>query len=377
MYSVSIDKHPDEDLGLAFEDAVFDGIRPCANRCLFCFIAQQPEGLRESLYVRDDDYRLSFLHGTYITLTNLGPRDYARIQEQGISPLYVSIHTTNPELRAQMLGTPRAAKIHDDLKNLAESARFHAQIVLVPGYNDGAELDRTIRELSEYLPDLLSISIVPVGLTKHRENLSQLTPANKEWAEATIKLVKKHQTRFRREWDDPIVRLADEFYLLAGQDFPGVSHYGDFEQLEDGIGLARLFLHEWKRLSKKLPQKCQHQATLVTGQAAHSILAVAMERLAEVEGLNLTLKPLVSRFWGDRITVTGLLTGQDIINGLTAPQGEVWVPSVMIRKGTDCFLDGVTLTELSEKLGCPVRVIPASAEGLAGTIIQIAETLPQ
>lgn len=375
MYSVSIDKHPDEDLGLAFEDAVFDGIRPCANHCLFCFIAQQPEGLRESLYVRDDDYRLSFLHGTYITLTNLGPRDYARIQEMGISPLYVSVHTTNPELRAKMLGTPRAAKIQDDLQHLAESARFHAQIVLVPGYNDGAELDRTIRELSEFLPELLSISIVPVGLTKHREKLPPVTPANKEWAEATIQLVKKHQTRFRREWDDPIVRLADEFYILAGKDFPGVSHYGDFEQLEDGIGLARSFLHEWKRVSRKLPQKCPHKATLVTGQAAQSILNVAMERLAEIEGLELTLEPITSRFWGDRITVTGLLTGNDILEGLKSPQGEVWIPSVLIRKGTDCLLDGVTLAELSERLACPVRVIPASAEGLADTVRQIAETL--
>lgn len=367
VFSLAIEKELDEDLGLGFESAVFDRIRPCTNRCLFCFVAQQPPGLRDSLYIKDDDYRMSFLQGSYVTLTNLRKQDWQRIEDLHLGPLFVSVHATNPELRARLLNNPKAASIREDLDRLVEAGScFHAQIVLLPGLNDGPELERTLEELSAYLPEVLSIAVVPLGMTRFRENLPSLTPASPEWAREVIRLVQPWQKRFQKEEGDPIVRLADEFYLLAGEPFPPLRHYGGFLQYEDGIGPGRLFLSEWAKQKRRL-RKTHGKVTLVTGKAAESILRPSLDDLRAV-GLEADLKAIPSLFWGGRITVTGLLTGTDLIEGLRGVDGEIWVPSILLRHGSDRFLDGLSVSEVEAKLGRPLRMLPPSAAGLVEAV---------
>ncbi len=369
---LTLSKEIDEDLGLEFQDAVFDRIRPCANNCVFCFIHQQPAGMRESLYVMDDDYRLSFLQGNFITMTNMPEREWKRIEELRLSPLYVSVHATNPELRAQILKQPLAKRLFQHLDRLANAGiQFHAQVVLIPGVNDGAELDRTIQELSErYLPDLLSINIVPVALNRFREELGlpDLQAPTPEWCARMIAQVKPWQKRFKKEWEDPIVQLSDEFYVLSGVPLPKASHYGDFDTVQDGVGGAVLLGWEWKKLAKKLPAQLDKplQAQIVTGKAAAHIVQPLVDDLERVANLDAELVPTPSRFWGDLITVTGLLTGQDLIDEprLQAGVGEIWIPDIMLKAGTEVFLDDKTVSEVESALDRPIRVMPTTAQGL-------------
>ncbi len=390
---VRIVKDPDADLGLSFADAVFDRVRQCANRCEFCFIHQMPGypgsqaalrqvevPLRRSLYIEDDDYRLSFLQGNFITMTNLSERDWRRIAAMHLAPLYISIHTTDPDLRAEILGQPLARKLHAQLDRLASlGIDFHGQIVLAPGRNDGAALDRTITEsISRWHPHLLSLCIVPYGATAFRQtnHLAELPLPTPSWCASVIRQVRAHQRRFKREQGDPIVRLADEFYLQAGEPFPGVAHYASFSNLGDGIGGVRLLWHEWARLERKLPDRLDapRSATIVTGLAAAPVLAPIVARLNLVENLDVRLLPLPSRFWGDAITVTGLLTGSDLEQGLkesAAERGQdasrpstVWIPDIMLRPGSPTFLDDRTVLEISRATGEQLIVLPADARGL-------------
>lgn len=369
---ITVTKDIDEDLGLEFQDAVFDRIRPCANNCVFCFIHQQPPGMRESLYVMDDDYRLSFLQGNFITLTNMPEREWKRIEELRLSPLYVSVHTTNPELRAEILKQPLAKRLFQHLDRLkASGIQFHAQVVLIPGVNDEAELDRTIQELTErYLPFLLSINIVPVALNRFRDELGlpKLQAPTPDWCARVIAQVKPWQKRLKKQWDDPIVQLSDEFYVMSGVPLPKVSQYGDFETVQDGVGGAVLLGWEWKKLAKKLPARIETpvRTQIVTGKAAAHIVQPLIDDLARVENLDVELVPTPSRFWGDLITVTGLLTGQDLIDEprLQAGEGEIWLPDIMLKAGTELFLDDKTVSDVSEALKRPVRVLPTTAQGL-------------
>ncbi|MNR86871.1 Radical SAM superfamily protein [compost metagenome] len=369
---VTLTKEIDEDLGLEFQDAVFDRIRPCANNCVFCFIHQQPSGMRESLYVMDDDYRLSFLQGNFITMTNMPEREWKRIEELRLSPLYVSVHTSNPELRAQILKQPLAKRIHQHLGRLTDAGiQFHAQVVLIPGVNDGAELDRTIEELAErYLPDLLSINIVPVALNRFREELGlpDLKAPTPEWCAEVIAQVKPWQKRFKKEWDDPVVQLSDEFYVLSGVPLPKASHYGDFDTVQDGVGGAVLLGWEWKKLAKKLPTRIAEPMSvqIVTGKAAAHIVQPLIDDLEKVENLDAELVPTPSRFWGELITVTGLLTGQDLIDEprLQAGVGEIWIPDIMLKAGTEIFLDDKSVSEVAKALDRPIRIMPTTAQGL-------------
>ncbi|MBM3275375.1 MAG: DUF512 domain-containing protein [Candidatus Sericytochromatia bacterium] len=369
---VDIRKDPDEDLGLAFDEAVFDRVRQCANKCEFCFIHQMPEGFRDSLYIEDDDYRLSFLQGNFITMTNLAERDWKRIGELRLSPLYVSVHTTNVELRREMLKQPLATRLHAQLDRLTGMGiDFHAQIVLVPGRNDGAELDRTLSELLErWSPHVLTICIVPFGATRFRQplHLPPLAQPTPEWCQGVISQVKTHQQRLKKAYGDPIVRLADEFYIQAGVPFPGVAHYGDFPNLGDGVGGARLLAHEWSKAARKLPGRLQEacSATLITGRAARSILQPIVDRLNQVGGLSVRLLALPSRYWGDDITVTGLLTGSDVAAGLreTGVGGTVWLPDIMLRSGTRTFLDDRTVADVATETGADIQVLTTDARGL-------------
>ncbi|WP_334111246.1 DUF512 domain-containing protein [Thermodesulfitimonas autotrophica] len=350
--------------GLSFVSP-FGRIRRCTNRCLFCFVDQQPPGLRPSLCFKDDDYRLSFWEGNFVTLTNCTRRDLKRIVAQRLSPLYVSVHTTNPELRARLMGNPRAAEIKTQLAALAAGGiTLHTQVVLCPGLNDGAELERTVRDLASLFPAVRSVAVVPVGLTAHRAGLYPLRPVTPAAAAALIEDVTAWQREFRRRYGSRLVFAADEFYLLAGKAVPATKEYEGFPQLENGVGLVRRFRDAWKRVAQRLPETTTPcRAVLVTGTLAAPVLRPVVARLNAVAGLEVTLLPVVNRFFGTSVTVAGLLTGRDICAALAALFREglrpelVVVPAAALRDGR-LFLDDTTCAAVAEQFGC--RVVAAA-----------------
>jgi len=338
---IEIEKDFDVDLGIIFESAVFDKVKPCLNKCIFCFVDQQPKGLRDTLYVKDDDYRLSYLQGTYITLTNFTEKDKERIAKMGLGPFYVSVHTTNPELRVKMLKNPNAGKIMEHLKWFRKNKiPFHAQIVLCPGYNDGAELERTLNDLTSLKSTLLSVAIVPVGVTKFRKE--KLCTVDKKVALKTIEIASKYKK----------VYCSDEFFLTAGMEIPPKTYYGNFGQLDDGVGAIRFLLENFKqyKLPKaiKMPLKIAF-ATSVAGQKAFEKIA---ERLNKIKNLSVTVHPVKSTYWGENITVAGLITSEDLINTVKNIDADyVVIPSIMLKPYSETFLDGNTLDYVRQKTG--------------------------
>lgn len=338
---IELEKDFDEELGIIFESAVFDRVKPCLNHCIFCFVDQQPKGLRETLYVKDDDYRLSYLQGTYITLTNLSEDDKDRIKRMHLGPFYVSVHTTNPELRVKMLKNPNAGKALENLKWFRKNKiPFHAQIVLCPGYNDGAELERTLSDLAELKNTVLSVAIVPVGITQFRkEGLKQV---DKKCAQETIKIASKYKR----------VCCSDEFFLLAEQDIPPTKYYGNFNQLEDGVGSIRMLLDDFK--SRKLPKKIKTPLKLsfATSYAAKYAIDKIAEKLNKIKNISVTVNPVKSDYWGQDITVAGLITTDDLIKTVKNIDTDmVIIPSVMLRPYSEDFLDGKNLSYVKEKTG--------------------------
>lgn len=373
-FTLHFEKEMDEDLGVSFELAVFDSIIECHNRCSFCFIHQMARGLRRSLYIMDDDYRLSFLQGNFVTLTNLKPHDWKRIYQDRLSPLNVSVHATNPALREEMIKHPRAGEIVSQLRRLAANGiDFNVQIVYCPGYNDGAELDRTLKDLEKLLPNMLSVAIVPVGLTQFRKYLPQIEPVSKEKAKEAIAQVRRWQKHFRETVGDPIVRLGDEFYLIADMPLPGNGHYGEYEQLGDGVGGSALIQHEFKRLAKHLPEGLQapRRVSVVTGQAGKRILEPLVDRLNTIDNLEVELHALQSVFWGPAITVAGLLTHQDLVHHLGGRDlGDALVISdIMLKPGTDMTLDGKRVSDIEIDLAKSVVVAENSARGLIAGVL--------
>jgi putative radical SAM enzyme (TIGR03279 family) len=362
----AVEKEYDQDLGLEFTAAVFDRIRPCANKCVFCFVDQMPPGMRESLYVKDDDYRLSFLYGNFITLTNLGPRDLAHIRRLHLSPLYVSVHATDGAVRAALLGNPRAADILDRLRGLTASGiDLHTQVVLCPGLNDGPVLERTIADLYALAPGVLSLAVVPVGLTRHREKCQPLRGFTPDEAETVIAAVAAWQRRCRAATGSSFVYLADEFYLACGQPIPEYDHYDGFPQLENGVGIVRSFLAEWAETAAPAAgYKAPLSIDVVCGRSAAAILA---PRLAGLSLPNLAVRLIAAEnaFFGPDVTVTGLLTGGDIAAALkkeTGPRDGVILPGVALRKGENIFLDGLTPEDIARTIGTPVRVAHFAAD---------------
>ena len=330
---IEIEKDFDEDLGIVFESAVFDRVKPCLNHCIFCFVDQQPKGLRESLYVKDDDYRLSYLQGTYITLTNFTDKDRERIKKMHLGPFYVSVHTTNPELRCKMLKNPNAGKALENLNWFRKNKiPFHAQIVLCPGLNDGEELERTLSDLAKLKNTVLSTAIVPVGITQFRkEGLKQV---DKFCAQKTIDIASKYKR----------VCCSDEFFLIAGQKIPPAKYYGNFSQLEDGVGAIRLLLEDFKKY--KLPQKLKKtlKFSFATSYAAKDALEIISKKLNRIKNLNCSVLPVKSEYWGKDITVAGLITTDDLIRTVKDIDADfVVIPSVMLRPFSEDFLDGKTL----------------------------------
>jgi len=364
---LEIEKDFDESLGIDFRGDGIGRTRRCRNKCVFCFVDQMPARMRPSLYVKDDDYRLSFAQGNFITLTNAGTAELERIAGMRLSPLYVSIHTVNPALRQKIMGHPGAGRIMEQLNFLARAGiEMHTQAVLCPGLNDGAELERTIRELGSLWPAVRSLAVVPVGLTAHRRGLHHLRPYRQEEARTVVKQVQHRQKEFISRYGYPLVFAGDEFYLTAGIPVPPAARYGGFPQTENGVGLVRLFKDQWSKVRRKLPRAAAKpvRVAVVTGLLAGPLLrqvADELNRIGQVEVLPYVLK---NNFFGHNVTVAGLLTGQDLINGLTGHElGEkVLIPSVMLREGDATFLDDVTVDEISRRLGTPVVPVGGPAD---------------
>lgn len=354
---IELEKDFDEDLGIIFETAVFDKVKPCCNKCIFCFVDQQPEGLRETLYIKDDDYRLSYLQGTYITLTNLGKKDIERIEALRIGPLYVSLHTTNPELRVKMLKNPKAAEVMKHLKWLEKiEVPVHLQIVLCPGYNDGKELEKTLENISK-LKNVLSVAIVPVGITKY--NKGNLNPVTKEIAQETIAIVDKSRNKVHY----PIC-CSDEFFSLAEQSIPAEKYYGNFPQLDDGVGALRLLLNDFDKEKKHLPKSVSAPVKLLfaTSLLAKPAIDEIAKNLNKIKNLHADVVAVKSDYWGESISVAGLITSDDLVNTISPftihnSQFTIIIPSVMLRPFTRDFLDGKTLDYVKKKTKAEFVVI--------------------
>jgi putative radical SAM enzyme (TIGR03279 family) len=350
-------------------------VRTCGNKCLFCFVLQLPKGLRKSLYQKDEDYRFSFLYGNYITLTNLKREEKRRIVEQYLSPLYISVHATDRKVRNTLLGNETAPDIFKELKYFAEhNIRMHTQIVLCPGYNDGAVLSATINDLYRLYPYVQSIAVVPVGLTAHRRTV--LTPVGKDEAVAVLDMVHRFQHRFRRKHGEAIVFAADEFYLKAGKEIPPLEAYEDLPQIENGVGMVALFQHQARRL--KLPEMpVKRRFVTVTGTSFAPLLRQFVERLRR-KGIELEVVAVENDFFGKSITVAGLLTGRDILRTLSGslrPTDVLLIPDVMLREGDHVFLDDVTVQDVEDILGVRTFVIPSSPKGLIDGMVRAKEVV--
>ncbi len=372
----------DEPLGIGFANELFDRVITCDNNCPFCFVYQLPKRMRSSLYIKDDDFRLSFSHGNYITLTNLSAEDFARIREQRLSPMYVSVHATDPETRIHLLGGNRkGGRILEQLRELIDARiRIHCQIVFCPRINDGEILTRTLEDLAALHPGTLDIAIVPVAIGDHLKPNRQLWPVTPEVAAATLRQVRPLQRRFQRELGTPFAYLADEFYLLAGERLPGHRHYRDYALLEDGIGLVRRWLHYWTAAARRLPQRLPtpQRVALATGYLGARILEGAVRDLnKKVEGLRVDLVPIPNRYFGKAITVAGLITGSDLRQTLAPlcrnPElrpDEVWIPAVCLRDGV--FLDDVSLEDLEATVGTRVVALEETPQAVRQRVRRMA-----
>lgn len=372
---LEIDKEYDEELGVGFTSETFDGLRRCQNRCVFCFLDQMPVGMRHSLYIRDDDYRLSFLHGNFVTLTNLRPEEIERIIAMRISPLYVSVHATEPDARQRLLRNKRAGEVVPLLKRLCDAGiKVHCQVVVCPGFNDGAVLDRTIGDLAALWPRTLSLALVPVGLTRYRIGLPDVKAVGPAEAAAVIDQVAGWQARLTEQGVTDFLYLADEFYLIARREMPPYEEYGNFPQLENGVGLVRLFEEEFKVAETRFPTAVATRSVrIVTGISAAPIIRGLAARLERVSGLKADVVAVENRFFGQTVTVAGLLTGQDIIAALTgmAPVDEVLIPAVALRYERDRFLDDLTPDRLAAEIGQKVRVVPVNGEAFAAAALGV------
>ena len=348
---IAFDKDADEELGAEFDSAVFDGVRRCKNHCVFCFVDMIAPNMRPTLSVKDDDYRLSFLFGNFITLTNLTAKDFRRIKKYHLSPLFVSIHAMNPDLRAKILRTKLGANIQQQLDELERAGvEYHTQVVLCKGLNDGAELDFTITEILKRRPHALSLAIVPVGVTRHRRDPFPLEQFDKASAAKVIEQVEAYQRRLRKESGRTFVYLGDEFYFLAEKEFPPVEYYDDFPQIENGIGMTRNFIEEFKAETLAADKKIV--ADVISGTSFAKVLRQL------VAAPNVRIVPVVNKFFGERVNVSGLLTGQDIIEALRGGERDlILIPATALRAGEEVFLDDVTLAEV-RRIFAPAKVLP-------------------
>lgn len=364
---VKIKKPVNEPLGLSFNPPTITKIKHCGNKCIFCFVDQNPPGMRESLYVKDDDYRLSFLYGNFITLNRLSEKDLQRIINLRLSPLYVSVHTTNPRLRTEMFGTERAVKGLENLKTLVDGGiSVHTQVVLCPGYNDGRELDSTIEDLAKMGPAIESLGLVPLGLTKHRSGLKPLRKYSSLEAEELLDKIELLQKVFLEERGSRFIFASDEFYNLASRSLPPDEHYEDYPQLENGVGLSRQFLNELHSIReqvKLLPGKMQN-ITIAAAPAAEKLLEELVEYFTSVTGVNINLQIIDNQYFGEEVTVSGLLTGSDLLRVLKGkPLGDVvFITKSMLKDRDKIFLDDLKMDDLEKELQVPLVAVDGPKE---------------
>lgn len=375
IWSLEIDKEYDEPIGIDFVNPIIDHAKRCSNNCVFCFIDQLPKGMRETLYFKDDDSRLSFLQGNFVTLTNLKEADIDRIIEYHISPINVSVHTTDPELRKKMLGNRFAGNIMDRLEKLTESGIVvNAQIVLCPGYNDGEALDETLNDLIQFYPSLNSVAVVPIGLSRHREGLIEMRPVDKKVAEETISIMDAFQNKVLASHETRFAFLADEFYIQAEHDFPEDESYEGYIQLEDGIGMVRKLVTEVDEVLSKVKEEPieQQKVLVVTGTAASPYLKNICEKIASrYPEVQIDVKTVVNEFFGNRITVVGLLTGTDIKAQL-GPVGDydrILLPESIFKSEDVVLLDDITIDDLTEYFNVPVLKVKVDGEDLLKHIL--------
>ncbi|MBQ2627666.1 MAG: DUF512 domain-containing protein [Eubacterium sp.] len=380
---LEVEKDEDEDLGLLFESGLMDEYRSCRNQCVFCFIDQMPPGMRDTLYFKDDDARLSFLQGNYVTLTNMSDHDIERIIRYHLGPINVSFHTTNPELRCRMLHNRFAGEALHKAEKLAQAGvPLNGQIVLCRGLNDGAELDRTIQDLAAYLPALGSVSVVPVGLTDYRDGLYPLEPFTEPDAKRVLEQIHTWQERYLQKYGTRLVHASDEWYLLAGEELPDADVYEGYPQLENGVGMLRLLeeevaaaLLDRRKSRREIPERTVSIATgLLAAPVLEQLSKKIMEQYPEIQ---ICVIPVRNDFFGNKITVSGLITGQDLIRQLRqsdavkAPCEAVLIPCNMLRSGEEVFLDDITVEEVTRAVGIPV--IPVDADGEALVSVLLAE----
>lgn len=370
---IKIEKYPDEDLGLEFESAVFDKVRTCYNNCIFCFVDQMIPGMRPGLYVRDDDYRLSFLYGNFITLTNMRDEDFDRIIRTHLSPLYISVHATDPDVRCKMMNNRFAGQLMEKINRLLEAGiQIHTQIVCCPGYNDGEVLKRTFADLYALHPGVLTMAVVPVGLTKHREHLHPMRTFTPQKAAEIVDAVSGWQKQCREETGKSFVYLGDEFYLLAGKELPSSEYYDGFPQLENGIGLTRNFLNEWETALKTLQYADgAEQAVIPVGESAFRVLQPMMEAFNRQYGTKHSFVSVKNLFFGGHVNVTGLLTGGDILAAVKDSERLI-LPGVVLNND-NLFLDDMSLdgfkrsfqgkVEIAKDAGELLRLLTVPREG--------------
>ncbi|MCR5205505.1 MAG: DUF512 domain-containing protein [Lachnospiraceae bacterium] len=393
LWEYEIEKDYDEDLGVDFESGMMDDYRSCSNKCIFCFIDQLPKGMRPTLYFKDDDARLSFLQGNYVTLTNMSQKDVERICFYKLSPINVSIQTTNPELRCKMLHNRFAGEALKKIKIFCDAGlEINGQVVLCKGYNDGAELDRTMSDIEEYIPNFKSMSIVPVGLTKFREGLCPLTPFTPEDAEKVLQQIEKKQQYYLKKYGTRIIYASDEWYLRAGREIPSEEEYEGFPQIENGVGMLRSMINEVEDEISEIKSDPEVSTAsefltdtvfhVVTGYAAYKTIKMLADRLAEEFDLKfIRVHPIINDFFGHDIDVTGLLTGQDIVKQLKeifeketeedkSHDSMILLPCSTLKSGEDIFLDDMTLEFFEKTLQKKVRIVKSSGSAFVGSFMK-------
>lgn len=362
IWELDVEKDFEEDLGLVFDENMLE-TRTCKNNCVFCFIDQMPPGMRETLYVKDDDERLSFLLGNYVTLTNLTEAEMERIVRYRIMPINISVHTTNPELRCAMLHNRFAGSIVESLRYFADNGiGMNGQIVLCPGYNDGDELSRTLNDLMGFYPQMASVSVVPVGLSKYREGLAKLDKFDAEGARETLSIIGGIQAQMRSQYGTNFVYASDEFFLLAGEALPDSSYYDGFPQIENGVGMMTDFKEGLDAaLSEARAVRgngVSQKVGIITGRLAADFMRDCAQKASAVCGAELSVYPVTNDFFGEDITVSGLITGADIIRQVPPGAARYLIPENMVRSHTHDLLDDVTTEDIEKALQAEVRIVP-------------------
>lgn len=377
LEKIQVRKEDWEPLGVTLDQSIISKPRPCHNKCIFCFIDQMPPGMRDTLYVKDDDWRLSLMMGNFVTLTNVSDQEFDRILRRKVSPLYISVHATDPDVRTRMMRNPKAHLIMDRLRTLKEHGiRFHCQVVLCPGWNDGDVLRKTLRDLESLAPAASSVALVPVGLTKYREGLDVVAPFNKETAAALVDMIRPMQKTFLKKLGTRFVFPSDEFYCLSGRPLPEDEEYEDYPQIENGVGMLRLFETDVKWAAEDFPCEVASpkKRVIACGTSVAPFLREIIARYAP-EGTQIEVRPILNRFFGESVTVTGLLTGGDLREQLQDAQcDEILICRNTIRNEGDLFLDNTSVDDLRAALPAPLRIVENTGEGFWRAITGMEES---